>query len=96
MLYYCYILYSPSLDKFYIGETENLEERINQHRTGFVDIAYTKQAADWQLYYSITCQSRSQARAIERHIKRMKSKIYIENLKKFPEMGQGLLSRYGV
>lgn len=34
-MHWCYILYSPTIDKFYVGETENLEIRITQHRRGF-------------------------------------------------------------
>jgi putative endonuclease len=95
MHYYCYILYSPVLDKFYIGETENLEARLAQHRTGFIAIAYTKQTADWEIYHAIECRSRSQARAIERHIKRMKSRVFIRNLRKYPEISERLLATYG-
>jgi len=96
MLYYCYILYSPTLDKFYIGETENLEERLIQHNTGIHEVAYTKQVSDWELYHEIICQSRSQVRAIERHIKQMKSKIYIKNLRRYPEMSKKLLNKFNM
>ncbi len=38
--------------------------------------------------------SKAQALAIEKHIKAMKSKIYIHNLKKYPEMIDKLLLKY--
>ncbi|MEH6406132.1 MAG: GIY-YIG nuclease family protein [Leeuwenhoekiella sp.] len=85
-----YILYSKKLDSFYIGETENLAERIDQHNSGFYNKAYTKKANDWELFYTFTSESKSQALKIERHIKKMKSKIYIWNLKKYPEMTEKL------
>lgn len=28
MSYYCYIIYSSSLDSYYVGETEGFQERI--------------------------------------------------------------------
>ena len=31
-MHWCYILYSPTIDKFYIGETEDLELRIAQQK----------------------------------------------------------------
>jgi putative endonuclease len=33
-MHFVYILYSPSKNKFYVGETSNLEERLNQHHNG--------------------------------------------------------------
>lgn len=36
------------------------------------------------------------ARSIESHIKRMKSKKYIESLKNYPEIVKGLISRYSI
>ncbi len=32
-----YIIYSESLDKYYIGEAIDLEERIEQHNSGFYE-----------------------------------------------------------
>jgi putative endonuclease len=37
--------------------------------------------------------SYSQARSVETHIKKMKSKIYIQNLKKYPELLINLLTQ---
>ena len=93
---YCYILYSLSIDRYYIGETENIEERLEQHLSGFCEVAFTKQTKDWQLYYSIECKNRSQARLIEAHLKRMKSRKYLENLKEYPEISERLLIKYSI
>ena len=86
MKHFCYILFSPSVKKYYIGETEDIDSRILQHNTGFFKDSYTKIADDWKLFLSIECLNRIQARKIEAHIKKMKSKKYIENLKKYPEI----------
>jgi putative endonuclease len=55
---------------------------------------YTYNADDWTLFFSINCDSKSQALAIEKHIKTMKSKVYIENLNKHPEIIEKLLDKY--
>ena len=89
-----YILYSEILSSYYIGETEDLRNRIDQHNLGFYVSAFTKKANDWKLYYFIKCSSRSQARRIEAHIKRMKSKKYLKDLKRFPEITLKLKSKY--
>ncbi|WP_373398424.1 GIY-YIG nuclease family protein [Algoriphagus halophilus] len=33
--FFVYILYSDSKDRYYIGQTENLEERLFQHNSGY-------------------------------------------------------------
>jgi len=43
---FVYILYSASLDKYYVGEAIDIEDRIKQHNSGFYDKAYTKQTSD--------------------------------------------------
>jgi putative endonuclease len=94
MTYSVYIIYSRLLDKYYIGYTEDLELRISQHNQGHYSDSYTKISDDWQLFYLINCDSKNQAIKIETHIKKMKSKIYLENLKKYPEIGLKLLEKF--
>ena len=48
--------------------------------------SFTKIAEDWELFLKIECKDIFEARKIERHIKKMKSKKYLENLKKYPEI----------
>lgn len=91
---YVYILYSKSLDKFYVGETIDIQDRVNQHSSDFYENAFTKQSKDWVLYHSIECISRRQARKIEVHIKKMKSKTYIQNLLIYPEIITKLKNKY--
>jgi putative endonuclease len=94
MGYCCYILYSPRLDKYYIGETEDIVERLNQHNSGFFKNSYTSKSSDWVVFFSIVCINRKQARCVEGHIKSMKSRKYIENLKKTPSISEKLKGRY--
>ena len=88
-----YILYSPEIDRFYIGSSSNLETRKAFHDAK-KGAFYTKHATDWEIYFTIECQSKTQSLLIERHIKKMKSAVYIRNLKLFPEIAQKLLSKY--
>jgi putative endonuclease len=71
-----------------------LSERLFKHNSRFYDKTYSSFTADWQLLLKIECVSVNQAIQIEKHIKRMKSKVYIENLKKYPEMVEKLLNLY--
>ena len=96
MIYYCYILFSKKLNKFYIGSTSNsVDARMEQHLTDvYGNRKFTHAAKDWVLFHKISCISYKQAMAIEKHIKNMKSTSYIQNLKKYPEISQKLLERY--
>lgn len=87
-----YILYSPSLNKFYIGSCIDLTERLKQHFSKISPHAFTSTAKDWIVSLSLTDLSYRQARSIESHIKKMKSKKYIENLKRFPELALKLIN----
>ena len=69
-----YILYSKILNKFYIGQTHDLNERIFMHIEKQFEDSFTAKANDWELFHSITCKSRTQAMKIESHIKKMKSR----------------------
>jgi putative endonuclease len=40
-------------------------------------------ADDWKLFLEINCNSKQQGLRVEQHIKKMKTSIYIQNLKKY-------------
>jgi len=87
-------LFSPSNNTYYNGFTQtDLAERISKHNAGFYDKTYFSFVADWTLYLGIECTDVNQAIKIEKHIKRIKSKVYIENIKKYLEMIHKLLSK---
>ena len=94
MLFLVYILFSEKLNKYYIGTTDDIERRVKEHNSKFYENNYTSRGIPWQMAFNISCQSSSQAFKIEKHIKAMHSKNYIQNLIKYPEMTQKLLDRY--
>jgi putative endonuclease len=51
-------------------------------------------ASDWEKFFLIKCSNCQQAIRIERHIKNMKSRRYLENLVLYPEITERLLKRY--
>jgi putative endonuclease len=89
-----YILYSLTIDRFYIGQTKDFETRFKLHRDKFFPGGFTAQAVDWVVYFTLDCNSRKQALNVERHIKKMKSRKFIENLNKYPEIGNRLKAKY--
>ena len=85
-----YILFSTSANKFYTGSCKEIPERTHQHLIEYFPKAFTSQAKDWVVYFQIDNLGYSQARAIERHIKRK----YFEDLKRYPELAQKLVQLY--
>jgi putative endonuclease len=93
---YEYILYSENLNRFYIGSCNDIKFRLEQHVNKEFIQSFTSKANDWNLFYYMDNLEYDQARALERHIKNMKSKMYINNLKKYPEIMEKLLLKYKV
>ena len=71
MKYCVYIIYSINLDKYYVGETSDFRNRLEEHRIGFYKNSFTSKAKDWELFFKLNCKSKSQAIKIEKQIKRM-------------------------
>ncbi|MBN8694752.1 MAG: GIY-YIG nuclease family protein [Bacteroidetes bacterium] len=92
----CYILFSEKLNRFYIGVCQDdLNERILKHNNHtYGNHRFTAKASDWILFFLIDCESYSQAVKIEKHIKAMKSRVYIRNLAKYPDISLQLLNKF--
>ena len=75
-----YIIYSASLDRYYVGSTGNIEDRMFRHNNS--GSKSTKSASDWVLVYSEDFETRSEAVQRELEIKGKKSRKYIERLSK--------------
>jgi putative endonuclease len=79
LMAYVYLLFSDSLDKFYIGHTELLpEERLQKHLTNHD--GFTSKAKDWKIVYQKEYESKVVAYAEERRLKKMKSKLALKKL----------------
>jgi putative endonuclease len=92
----CYILWSPALKSYYIGSTTtSIAERLSMHNNAYYGKnSYSSKTGDWEVFHMINCENKGQMLKIEKHIKSMKSKVYIENLKKYPEISLKLLEKY--
>jgi putative endonuclease len=63
---------------------------MERHLSNYDENKFTSIAKDWELYFLIDCSTMAQALKIEAHIKRMKSRKYIENVRAYPEMVEKL------
>lgn len=80
MEYYVYILFSDTFDKYYIGQTNNLEVRIRKHNNG--KVLSTKPYIPCRIVWSCIKPTRQGAMQLEKKLKNLKSKV---RLKKFIE-----------
>jgi len=77
-MFFTYILYSKTRDKFYIGATENPEERLKKHNSK--NKGFTNQSQDWEIVFAQSFPTKSEALDYERQIKKWKSRKKIFQL----------------
>lgn len=53
------MLYSAVIDRYYVGQTSNLEDRLKRHNHG--RSKYTKSGIPWKLVYKESFETRSEA-----------------------------------
>jgi len=75
-MFYTYIIFSKTLDKYYTGSCIDIQNRLDDHLNS--RSTYTKLAKDWILVYFENFDSRSLAVKREMEIKKKKSRKYIE------------------
>jgi putative endonuclease len=73
-MFYIYIIYSNTAEKFYVGHSENPWDRLVQHNENEGD-KYTGKYQNWELkaVFQVS-ENRGEALSIEKFIKRQKSK----------------------
>ena len=76
MKYITYIIYNEDYNKYYIGQTNNLEKRLKQHCEG--KGGWTKRYKNWVLVYKNDHTNRSFAMKEEKLIKSLKNKKRIK------------------
>ncbi|GGH08958.1 GIY-YIG nuclease family protein [Pedobacter zeae] len=79
-MFYLYILYSSSSDKYYVGYTEDAEKRLSEHNNG-KRTTYTSKHRPWILKKSLALgEDRGFAMKIEKAVKKTKSRLIIEKI----------------
>ncbi|UCG14582.1 MAG: GIY-YIG nuclease family protein [Deltaproteobacteria bacterium] len=78
MAHFLYILRSEKDGSYYVGTTQDVEERVRRHNQG--RSVYTKAKRPWQVVYVEEHSNRVSAQQREREIKQRKSKAYIVSL----------------
>jgi putative endonuclease len=77
-MYYTYILFSITVNKFYVGASENPHDRLKKHNAK--NKGFTNQANDWQIVFIQPFETKSEALNFEKQIKNWKSSLKIRKL----------------
>ena len=77
-MYFVYILYSKTFDRYYVGHCEEMAARLGRHNAG--QVTSTKPYKPWEVVYVEQFESRAAAAAREKEIKQKKSRKYISYL----------------
>ncbi len=74
-MFYVYVLYSPQFDRIYIGQTDNIGNRLERHNSG--KVKSTKAYILWELVHNEKFATRSEAMKREKEVKSHKGRDYI-------------------
>jgi len=78
MAHYLYIIQSLADGSYYVGSTQDVDNRVERHNQGRSQ--YTKSKRPWQLVHFEECSNKSDAIKRENQIKKRKSKKYMDSL----------------
>lgn len=92
-MHYLHIIYSQTADKYYVGETSDVMVRVDQHNSHYFKNNFTKRANDWNVLVKYECRDREEALFLEKFIKKMKSRVFIEKVIANPEILKDILRR---
>ena len=77
MQYVVYVLFSESLAKYYVGQTKDIENRLDRHNSGREN--YTSKGTPWNLICTFNCKDRQEAVRLESRIKKRGIQRYLQD-----------------
>ncbi|MBV7267856.1 GIY-YIG nuclease family protein [Winogradskyella luteola] len=72
-----YILFSEKRSRYYVGQTSDIEKRLERHNQG--KVPSTRIGIPWKVILQIEVNDRSEAMLLEKKIKKRGAKRYIDN-----------------
>jgi putative endonuclease len=83
-MFYTYVLQSSTTSKTYIGQTNNLEDRLTRHNASRND--YTRNRGPRELIFYREFNKRAEAIELEKKLKSFKNKNYLLNWIKIQQL----------
>ncbi|MBI3955823.1 GIY-YIG nuclease family protein [Candidatus Gottesmanbacteria bacterium] len=69
-MYYVYAVYNQENNKIYVGQTENIDERLKLHNSKEFKGSYTSRfSGNWKLVYKEEVKTRKEALVREKQLK---------------------------
>ena len=78
-MHWIYILYSTKIDKYYIGASSNVQNRLKFHNSDYNKI-WSKRGKPWELVFSHKFETKKDALKAEIFIKKQKNRNFITKL----------------
>ena len=79
-MYFVYVKQSLKDGRFYTGQTEDLERRLQEHNSGVGLVRYTKGKGPWKLIYHEEVVSRAEAMAREKYFKTGAGRDFVKKM----------------
>ena len=77
-MYVIYAIYNQDHDKIYIGQTEDIVQRLNLHQNKSFKKSYTaKISGEWRLIYAEEVQDRQTALKREKQLKSYRGRQFV-------------------
>ncbi len=82
MCFYVYILYSETFKRYYIGQTQDLGERIHRHNNRMEKA--TSPYVPWTIVWFVEKATRGEAMILERKLKNLNRQRLLAFMEKYP------------
>lgn len=80
-MYYVYAIFNRNCNKIYIGQTENIEERLRLHNNKEFKGSYTSRfSGNWELVYKEAVETRHESLIREKQLKSYRGREFIKKL----------------
>jgi putative endonuclease len=73
-----YVLFSERTQRYYTGQSQDLQNRLSEHNAG--ETPSIKKGIPWKLVWNKECESRSEALKLENKIKKRGAKRFLDDL----------------
>ncbi|MBU1202467.1 GIY-YIG nuclease family protein [Patescibacteria group bacterium] len=77
-MYTVYAIYNKTVNKFYIGQTKNLSERLTIHNKKIFSGYTSKFDGNWEIIYSEKIKTRKEALTREKQLKSYRGRQFIK------------------
>jgi putative endonuclease len=85
--YFVYIIYNSKHDKYYIGQTNNIERRVAEHNDKSENKYTSKYLGGWKIVYKEEFDNRKEAIVRKKFLKKQKNKEFYKKLCNFDSVG---------